>query len=146
MADRIEREIEEILARLDQEEPLPAGEKKPVSIMAAKAKRSQAPAPPRAPRPNPLANVNLTSFLIAGAAMVLGGLILASFWEPLIWASFAGVVVFLGAFAMSFFRSRPAGGGSTRGGSQGVYWRDRYIQYEPASASTWQRIKRRFRR
>ena len=142
MADRIEREIEEILAKLDQDGPL-APEKKPVSIMSARTKKR--PTPPRAPRhrPNPLANINPTTFLFVGAALVVGGLILSNFWAPLIWASFAGVVIFLGAFVSSFFRtSRPNGLGKPKG----VYWRDRYIEYEAESPGMWDRLRRRFRR
>ena len=141
MADRIEREIEEILAKLDQDEGLPGGNKKPVSILSAKTKR-QAP-PSRGPRTSPVARVNPTTFLFAGAGLVIAGLFLSSFWEPLIWASLAGVVVFLGAFASSFFRS----GTPPPGAPRGVYWRDRYIEYEPPRrGGGWRRFARRFRR
>jgi hypothetical protein len=142
MADRIEREIEEILAKLDQDGPL-APEKKPVSIMSARTKKKTSPPRPPKRRANPLANINPTTFLFVGAGLVVGGLILSNVWSPLIWASFAGVVIFLGAFLSSFLRSgRPAAGSQPRG----VYWRDRYIEYEPASTGMWDRLRRRFRR
>ncbi|MGE5597295.1 MAG: hypothetical protein ACM3S1_14820, partial [Hyphomicrobiales bacterium] len=96
MADRIEREIEEILAKLDEDGPL-APEKKPVSILSARNKKKSPPKPVRR-RSNPLENVNPTTFLFAGAGLVVGGLILSNAWEPFIWASFAGVVIFLLAF------------------------------------------------
>lgn len=142
MADRIEREIEEILAKLDQEEGLPAGEKKPVSILSAKAKRQAAAPPRRSPRPEAFARLNPTTFLFIGAGLVIAGLFLSGFWQPLIWASLAGVVVFLGAFASSFFRER----GPRSSAPRGVYWRDRYIEYEPTRANAWSRLRRRFRR
>jgi len=140
MADRIEREIEEILAKLDQDGPL-APEKKPVSIMSARTRKKTTPPRVQRLRPNPLANINPTMFLFLGAVLVVGGLILSNVWAPLIWVSFAGVVIFLGAFVSSFFRGpRP----SSR--PRGVYWRDRYIEYEPASPGIWDRLRRWFRR
>lgn len=142
MADRIEREIEEILAKLDQDGPL-GQEKTPVSILSARNKRKTSAPGPKRPRRNPLDRVNPTTFLFLGAALVVGGLILSNFWAPLIWASFAGVVIFLGAFVGSFFRSGSPAAGQRPGG---VYWRDRYIEYESPNPSTWARVKRRFRR
>ena len=76
---------------------------------------------------------------------MVAGLILAAFWSPLIWMSFAGVVVFLAAFVMSFFRSpHPTSGGSA---PRGHYWRDRYIEYmPPQSGSPFDRMRRKLRR
>ncbi len=139
MADRVEREIEEILARL--EDQAPPGEKKPISILsrrkhgpggASRAKRSAVSASHR---------LNPTTMMFAGAAIVVGGLILSNAWPVLIWASFAGVVLFLGAFVSSFFREAPASAPKQRG----VYWRDRYIEYEPAHPGLLSRLRRRLR-
>jgi hypothetical protein len=74
---------------------------------------------------------------------VIGGLILSNFWAPLIWAAFGGVLVFLGGFLSAFFRE---GRGDDATRPRGVYWRDRYIEYEPTSPGAWARFKRRFRR
>ncbi len=141
MADRIEREIEEILAKLDQDGPL-APEKKPVSILSARTRKKTTPPRLQRPRRNPLANLNPTTFLFVGAALVVGGLILSNAWAPLIWVSFAGVLIFLGAFVSSFFRTSGPRGSKPRG----VYWRDRYIEYEPESPGVWDRLRRKFRR
>lgn len=144
MADRIEREIEEILAKLDQDGPL-AQDKTPVSILSARNKRKTAPKPPGRPRRNLFESLSPTTLLFLGAGLVVGGLILSNVWAPLIWASFAGVVIFLGAFILSFFRAKPAAG--TDSAPKGVYWRDRYIEYEPTGEqSAWSRLKRRLRR
>jgi hypothetical protein len=125
MPDRVEREIEEILAKLDSEPK--ASAKRPVPI---NSRRNRNPGPARRPRPS-LPMLDTTTLLFAGAGIMVAGLVLATFWSPLIWASFAGVVLFLGAFAMSFFRSgRPVVGGSA---PKGHYWRDRYIEYTPPS-------------
>lgn len=141
MADRIEREIEEILARLDGEKPA-AAERKPVSILSARTqkKKPSAPSPKRQIR-NPLDRLNPAALLFAGAGMVVGGLILSNVAGGLIWLSICGIVVFLGAFAWSFFRSPSTG----QGAPTGHYWRDRYIEYQPTSTGPFARLKRRLR-
>jgi hypothetical protein len=145
MPDRIEREIEEILSRLDDlPQDAPKGERKPVSILDQRDRRraNQAP-PPARTRPSLVSRLNPSTFLVAGAGAVIGGLLLSNVWSPLIWVSFGGVVVFLAAFVGAFFRSPRA-----RQAPQepGHYWRDRYIEYTPSEASTWSRIKGRFRK
>jgi len=142
MADRIEREIEEILAKLDEEAPRET--RKPISMLAHKDRKKAAPAaPPRMQRTAAASSITPAQLLLAGAAMVIGGLVLSGFVDAFIWVSFAGVIVFLSAFGWSFFRSpRPAAGETARG----HYWRDRWIEYEPSNANPWDRVKRRFRR
>jgi hypothetical protein len=82
--------------------------------------------------------------LFSGAGLVFGGLILSAFWSPLIWAAFAGVVLFIGAFFWSFRRTNRTASGEPQ--PKGYYWRDRYIEYEPTGSQTGQRIKGWFRR
>lgn len=143
MPDRVEREIEEILARLDEGTPEPPNERKPVSILSARQhKKPATPAKPKRHYSNPLEKVNPAVLLFTGAGLVVGGLILSNVWGGLIWASIAGIVVFLSAFAWSFFRSPRATSG---GDAQGYYWRDRYIAYDPPSSGAWSRIKRKLR-
>lgn len=139
MADKVEREIEEILARLENELP-PADDRKPISILSRGRRQA-----PRAPRPSPfraLHRINPTSLMFTGAGLVVGGLVLSNAWGPLIWVSIAGVVLFLGAFLSSFVRERPAAAPAQKG----VYWRDRYIEYAPPSPGLKGRIRRFFRR
>lgn len=138
MADRVEREIEEILAKLDDELP---PEKRPVSILSRR-KRKATPAP-RAPRPpsRVLSRITPAAAMFSGAGLVVGGLVASNAWGPLIWVSMAGVVLFVGAFLSSFLREKPAAASP-----KGVYWRDRYIEYEPASPGLLDRVKRIFRR
>ena len=138
MPDKFEREIEEILAKLDGDEPSQA---KPTPISSARKKAKQA-GPQRG---NPLDRVSATTLLFTGAGVMVAGLLLSNFWQPLIWLAFAGVVLFIGAFAWSFKK----GSGSSGGGApaaQGHYWRDRYITYEPANPSALSKVTRRFRR
>lgn len=140
MADKFEREIEEILAKLDSQ--LPENERSPISIAAKRQQRAKAQRA-RAPRTGSLPGLTPTNLLFAGAGIMFAGLILSNFWSPAIWASFAGVVLFVGAFLWSFRRSN-RGGTATQ--PQGHYWRDRYIEYQPGSHLAGGRIKNWFRR
>lgn len=155
--DRIQQEIEEILAKLDvgdegdtitKERPI---EHEPISI---EQRRRSA----RAARPGVLSRlrdsialpdvpVSPAGLLFFGAGTMVAGLILATFWSPLIWLSFAGVLAFILAFVWSFARRRSPGGisGGYRAPRQ-KYWRGRYIDIEPGEPSTGERLKRMFRR
>jgi hypothetical protein len=150
MADRIEREIEEILERLDNE--LPGGalpeEKKPISLMQRRQQVASQKAA-RAPRTrsNPVGGVTPTTLLFVGAALTVGGFLASSFAGALIWVAFAGVVLFIAAFIWSLTRTTTAGSRSSGySPPSGVFWRDRYIEYDPPTPSAWQRLKRRLRR
>jgi len=158
MADKFEREIEEILAKLDSdtpdsEVPETAGKqnREPISISAARRKPKTKPAPkaakparPSTAGPTLLDGMSPTKLLFAGAGTVVGGLLLSNFYGPLIWASFAGVVLFLAAFLISFRKSPRGGtGGSTPGGH---YWRGQQIAYQPGPLSAVGRLRRFFGR
>ena len=131
MPDKFEREIEEILAKLDDELPAPESgvARPPISIQEKRQQKAKAQRV-RARRPNPLANVSPTTLLFAGAGIMFGGLIVSGFWGPAIWASLAGIALFIAAFLWSFRRAPRAssGGGTSR---QGHYWRDRWIDDAP---------------
>lgn len=138
MADRMEREIEEILSKLDVDAPKP--ERTPISIMTKRTKpRSGMAVRGR----NRVPAVSPAVLLIVGAVIMIAGLVLSNVWGPLIWMAFAGVVVFLAAFALSFRRTPPS---SATQAARGHYWRDRYIEYEPGGSDLMTRFKRRFRR
>lgn len=145
MADKFEREIEEILAKLDGDGPLRTETpgKKPISITSAKRKQQQKQKAPRAGGLGSLSEVTPSALLFAGAGTMVAGLILSNFYGPLIWASFAGVVLFLGAFLWSFRKSNRFVASSS---PRGHYWRDRYIEYQPANPSPFARLARKFRR
>jgi len=140
MADRVEREIEEILAKLDSELP-PETEKKPIPILSRKrAKRSQPPKPAR-PSGRNRSSMTPTSAMFTALA----------WW----WA--AGPRERHGAAHLDLVRRcRPFPGGvrvvvlprapTQAARPKGVYWRDRYIEYEPASPGLFDRIKRALRR
>ena len=113
-------------------------------LRAAEALRPPAPAEASAARRTSLADrLDLPLLMIGGAVVMVVGLVLASFADAFIWFAFAGVVLFVAAFIFSLYRSgKPA---PTKGAS-GVYWRDRYIEYEPAGQSAWSRLTSRFRK
>jgi hypothetical protein len=139
MADKFEREIEEILAKLDDE--LPPGDGRaanaPISIAQKRQQKAKAQRV-RTARPNPLASLSPTTLLFTGAGVMFGGLLLSAVWSPAIWFALVGVFLFIGAFALSFRKtSRPAAAPR----SQGTFWRDRYINDRPDGG-----IKDRFRR
>ncbi|GIW13427.1 MAG: hypothetical protein KatS3mg062_0866 [Tepidiforma sp.] len=136
MADRIEREIEELLAKLDNE--LPEGGREPISLEQRRRQRRPRRTLPRIAFPE----VNPATLLLAGAGVMIAGLFLAMFWSPLIWLSFSGVVIFIAAFLLSF-RKRPIGGYGSPGPRR-VYWRDRYIEYGPQDRGS--RFRNPFRR
>lgn len=142
MADKFEREIEEILAKLDDGLPQDktAGDRAPISISRKRHEKAKAERV-RNPRPNPLDSISPTTLLFAGAAIVFAGLIVSGFWGPAIWAAFVGVVLFIGAFFWSF-RKTSRSSGTPVARSQGAYWRDRYINDKPTDGG----IKGRFRR
>jgi len=129
MADKFEREIEEILAKLDDKLPPPGEEKPPISLASRRKKKVKA-SRTRVPRPNPLGWLTPTILLFAGAGIMFAGLLLSNLWGPLIWASLSGVVLFVGAFFWSFRRTPRSGRVAS---PKGVYWRDRYIEYGPTT-------------
>jgi len=139
MVDRMEREIEEILSKLDVDAP--KQDRTPISIMARKKKpRAASSIPSRAARwPSPSPAV----LLLLGAGVMIAGLVLSNVWGPLIWMAFAGVLVFLAAFVLSFRKSSPQGSAAA---PRGHYWRDRYIEYDASDHDLVSKLKRRFRR
>ena len=145
MADRIEREINEILEKLDElPEDTAVPERAPISI-AERRDRKVDSAPGRSLNIR-LPKLNTTAALLTGAATVIGGLILSTFWAPLVWAAFGGVVIFLAGFIAALVKTPRPGKQAPPGGH---FWRDRYIQYsqpQQGSAGTWTKLKRRLRR
>ena len=143
--DRIDREIEEILSRMDE------GEDEPISLEARRRRgRQRKPLGARAGAafgtPAIVARITPTSLLFTGAGVMIAGIVLARAWDPLIWLAFAGVTLFMAAFSWALLRPRRAGRASQRQTEKGAYWRGRYVEYEPAQPSVLRRIRRAFRR
>ncbi|HCU99592.1 MAG TPA: hypothetical protein DGL25_00195 [Dehalococcoidia bacterium] len=142
MADRIDREIEEILTRLGEKPP--TGGEEPISI---KRRRRVRGAPPlsRIAKASGFSfiKVSPSSILFAGAGIMVVGLILSAIWSPFIWLAFTGVVLFAVAFISSFLR--PQRVAMKQAPSKGAHWRGRYVEYEPAPPGILARIKRAIR-
>jgi hypothetical protein len=150
MADRIEREIEEILKKLDVDEeaaskaPPRKGTGRPPIPISSRRKSSpgvssrlgsafslpSVPAPP-------------SSLIIAGAVLALAGFGLAGISGALIWISVTGIVLFMLGFLLSFLR-RPETVRRT-GGPTKRRWRNRDIEYN-ATDGPLTRLRRVFRR
>jgi len=152
MPDKMQQEIEEILARLDKDAPAkpaasavgePDAERAPISIVKKRRAKRNPIARARREVRTSIPSVTPATLLFTGAGIMVAGLILSSFRQPFIWASLAGVLLFVAAFVWSFFRSPGTPAAPT---PKGVYWRDRYIQYEPANPGPLARLKRKFRR
>lgn len=142
MADRVEREIEEILAKLDHETG--NGGDAPREPIQFRARRKE-PVTSRMSSALPSFHLTPAALLFGGAGIMFIGLIGATFAGPMIWVAFAGVVLFLAAFVWSLTR-RTTAGGTGGGRPKGVYWRDRYIEYGPEQPGSIERFKRVFRR
>lgn len=146
MPDKMEREIEEILAKLDGEAPQgSSSEKAPISILSRRKRTPNAVARASRRTGSVLDRINPTTLLFTGAGVMVLGLIGSLAYNPLIWASFAGVVIFLAAFLWSFRRTPRPRGGVLGSAPSGHYWRDRYIEY-PQSNSGFDKLRKRFRR
>lgn len=147
MADRIEREIEEILERLEKKGKVPAGPqppsgagREPIAFTPRRRRRSIAS---RIASAFSLGmDMTPANLLFVGAGVMIVGFVLATFWEPFIWLSLGGVGIFLFAFVWSFFR-RP---GRRIGAPPERYWRGQRIEYDAPHAGPITRFKRIFRR
>ncbi len=139
MPDRIDREIEEILARLGEDSPKRGEE--PISL-DERRRQKKAPVASRAVAALgiSLSGPTPASMLFTGAGVMVVGLILSAIWGTLIWVAFAGVVLFVAAFIWSFVRPRRAG--VQKPAARGARWRGRYVEYEPAPPGLLARIKR----
>ena len=144
MPDRIDREIEEILARLGEEPPKPGEE--PISLEDRRRQRER----PLSSRMVAAFGFRLkgptpASMLFAGAGVMVAGLILSAIWGALIWLAFGGVTLFVAAFIWSFVRPRRPRV-SAQPAAKGAHWRGRYVEYEPTPPGALARIRRAFRR
>lgn len=135
--DRIEREIEEILDKIDRFVP---NESVPLRF------RRRASGIVRGVRDallSPLARVSIAQVMLLGVALFFLAFFLGRF-DPALgkWTAVAGAVLFVGGFLLSLL------GG--RGRHEPKRWRGRVVQYEepdlPARLRTWLRARRSHRR
>jgi len=152
MADRIEREIEEILRKLDVDEdaaskaPANKGSGKP-PIPISSRRRNSPGISGRLGSAFSLPSIPLSpsSIIIGGAALTLIGFVLTGFASALIWVSVAGIVLFIVGFLLSLVR-RPDAFRKSKANAPKPRWRGREIEYENDSAGPLTRMRRMFRR
>ena len=143
MPNRVEREIEEILTKLDA----PGGGRRPTRLRRSwrsrltrrvGAWRSRLPALPA---------LNPGNLMLTGIVLILSGLILRMVSADLTrWVVILGLILFFSSFVLSFTRRGPTGVGRNE-----TYWRGQRIPRSelrgPSLASRlrtwWQRRNRR---
>jgi hypothetical protein len=135
MPSRVEREIEEILNKLES----PGPGRQPVRLRRTWRSRLRA-FTRRIPLPGALvARLNAGTMMLWGIGLILLALVLSRVAPDLTrWAVIAGLVLFFGSFVLGFLHR----GGGSAGGSREVYWRgERYNRSDLRGPSTIDRIK-----
>ncbi len=133
--DRLEREINEILAKIDQ---FPTPEQRRQRVAGKAIRNAGESFSARLHRfVRELSRISLSQMMLLAFLMILGSLFFRGFipfaWP---WMMYVGLVLFLTSFAlMAIGGSR--GGGATR---QQQYWRGRPVSYNSDSLS--QRMRR----
>jgi hypothetical protein len=126
MPDRIQREVEELLARLDTFPP-----KKP---LWKRAWESFAAFPKRVASAVRLPSLSAGHVLLIGIALIVGTFVLMPGSDLARWLIAGGIVLFIGAFIFSLRRqSRPPE----------KYWRDKPMDVHGGSRSWWDRWRNR---
>jgi hypothetical protein len=134
MSDRLEREIEEILGKIDQ---FPAPETRRARARKRAIRRlGSAIADRQRAFMRELSRVSISQVMLASFLMILGSFFFRRF-SPLFmqWVLYAGIVLFISSFAILMF-SRGSAGSSTQ-----TRWRGREITYQPAGPSLGQRLR-----
>jgi hypothetical protein len=139
--DKIQREIEDILNRLDTflpEESVATRVRKRSSGAASTLLRSVL---------DPLLSISLRQVILASFALILAGfLIRYSYPDAGRWVLIAGVVLLLGSFVVSFF-SRSGGRSGSSGPAPEKRWRGQPMVLQSPSLGdrlrTWFRAKGR---
>lgn len=135
MTDRIEREIEEILGKIDQ---FPAPETRRARARKRALRRmGTAIAERQRALMRELSRVSISQVMLASFLLILGSFFFRRF-NPLVmqWALYAGIVLFVSSFAILIF-SRGSGGPS----SIQTRWRGREISYPPTRQRLGQRLR-----
>lgn len=134
MSDRLEREIEEILDKIEQ---FPAPETRRARTRRRWVRRLGAAVSERQRAVmRELSRISISQVMLVSFLMILGSFFFRGF-SPLLmqWVFYAGVVLFIASFAIMLF-----GRGTTR--SVEGRWRGREVSYRYARPSLSARLKR----
>jgi hypothetical protein len=136
--DRIKREIEDILSRLDD---LPA-ERKPIPF---RRRSSRQPGSFGRGLIEPLTRISIRHAMLAALVLLVVGFFIQGTWEFGRWMLIAGLVLFVSCFVISFF-NRGAGRGSTRSSGYQKRWRGQPMDLDQPNPTLSQRVRAWFAR
>ena len=161
MPDKVEKEIEEILSKFSEfsgetenkptEHPeiIPFTKKPGVSGHWKSLNKNR-----RFEKKSVFSKVNLTSskIFISSSVLAISGFLLKIIWgwEGFLWIAFTGILIFLTGFVWNLFISKQNYKGRVfpsraSKGTQGGYWRGRYIEYGAKKQNFRIKIKKPFR-
>jgi hypothetical protein len=132
MSNRIQREVEELLDKLEKFPP-----KRPLSARIGDAVTAPFRAVGRALGGIALPRVTAGHVLLAGLAIIVTAYVLGGTQDIARWVIALGIVIFVGAFLFSLRRQ-------SSGGTQEKYWRDKPLDLRQRGA--WWEIWRNKRR
>lgn len=140
-SDRLEREIEEILGKIEQFPEADARRRRARHrafgrVGAAVSRQQQAIA-------RQLGRVSISQVMLLAFLMILGSFFFRRM-SPLLmeWVMYAGIVLFVSSFAIMMFSGGPRGSG---GGRQ-TKWRGRTVHYGPHGGHARPTLSQRLRR
>ena len=128
--DRIKREIEDILSRLDD---LP-GERKPIPF-----RKRSSPQPGSLARGliEPLTRISMRHVMLTALVLLIVGFFSQGAWEFGRWMLIGGLVLFISCFVISFFNRRaPA-----RSPRSEKRWRGQPMDLDPPNPTLSQRLR-----
>lgn len=158
MPDKVEKEIDEILSKFSEfsgetentpkahSEIIPFTKKPGISGHWKSLRKNR-----RFEKMSLISKVNLTPskvFVLSSVLAISGFLLKIIFgWEGFLWVAFAGILIFLTVFIWNLFISKRNYKGRVfpSGGTQGGYWRGRYIEYGTKKQNFRTKIKKPFR-
>jgi len=128
MPDRLQREVEDLLDRLDKFPP-----RKPLWKRARDSISGSLRSAGSALR---LPSLSAGHVLLIGIALIVGAWVLIPGADIARWLIAGGIVLFIGAFIFSLRRQG-------QGGSTQKYWRDKPMDVHGGSRSWWDRWRNR---
>ncbi|RLT38457.1 MAG: hypothetical protein DWI58_15200 [Chloroflexi bacterium] len=126
-SNRLEREIEEILGKIEQFPDAPARRKRArirwVQLLATRVSDGQRSVMRQ------LSRFSISQVMLASFIIILGSLFFRRAAPSLMaWALYAGIILFVSSFAILMFSRRGSSSSTTK-------WRGRTVSYQPARPS-----------
>ncbi len=139
MTDRLEREIEEILDKIEQF-PSPESRRARARKQAVRRFGSSIADRQRA-FASKLGRIQMSQVMLASFLLILGGVFFRRY-SPLLmqWVLYAGLILFVTSFAILMFTRRSSPSGSS-GSPSAERWRGREVRPAPQGASVADRLR-----